>query len=69
MHVESRRSFQHIAVRQSTGVNKDVSFNVRPFPTPAYRKDKFADDVAGFLGLIFTLVYLWPVTRIVSGCR
>lgn len=37
-----------------------------PFPTAAYIADSFADYVAPYLGLFLTLVFLWPVTRIVS---
>ena len=37
-----------------------------PMPTPAYIDDQFADTVGGFLGLLFTVVFLWPVTRIIK---
>lgn len=35
----------------------------QPFPTPAYTYDVFVKSVADFIGLIFALVYIWPVTR------
>jgi hypothetical protein len=38
-----------------------------PFPTPPYINDIFADVISGVLGLFFTLVYIWPVTRIIKA--
>ena len=37
-----------------------------PMPTPPYIDDEFADTVGTFLGLLFTVVFLWPVTRLVK---
>lgn len=37
-----------------------------PFPTPAHTEDDFADLMADFLGLLFALTYLWPVSRLVK---
>eukprot|EP00929_Paragymnodinium_shiwhaense_P046547 TRINITY_DN23705_c0_g1_i1.p1 TRINITY_DN23705_c0_g1~~TRINITY_DN23705_c0_g1_i1.p1 ORF type:complete len:1941 (+),score=414.00 TRINITY_DN23705_c0_g1_i1:131-5953(+) len=38
-----------------------------PMPTPAYEEDTFADIIVGVFGLFFTLVYLWPLTRIMKS--
>lgn len=38
-------------------------------PAPARRlltEDVFADVIAGVLGLLFTLAFLWPVSKIVQ---
>jgi len=36
------------------------------FPTEAYNIDLFAELIGGFLGLIYTFAYTWPVTRVVK---
>jgi len=50
-----------------TAVDDHVKMRLQPFPVLAHKKDDFADFVGGFLGLFFTLVFIWPVTRIVSS--
>jgi len=30
-----------------------------------HREDKFADYISQFIGFLFTLAYLWPVSRVV----
>jgi len=38
-----------------------------PMPTPAYTKDNFATVVESVFGLFFTLLFLWPLTRIMNS--
>lgn len=35
-------------------------------PTPAHTKDDFALIVEGVFGLFFTLLFLWPLTRMMK---
>lgn len=62
--------FQHIAenhfLKTSTGLNMVRTFSAAPFPTPPYINDQFTTAAGNFLGIFFTIVYLWPVTRIVK---
>ena len=39
---------------------------LQPMPTPPYIQDDFADTISTFLGLLFTVIFLWPVTRIIK---
>jgi hypothetical protein len=48
-----------------TSLSRDYSFV--PFPTPPYIDDPFADTIANVLGLFFTIIYMWPVTRLIKG--
>jgi hypothetical protein len=43
------------------------SLAFQPFPTRAYTDDGFADVIAGVLGLFFTIIFIWPVTRLIKG--
>jgi len=46
-------------------IQRTISF--QPFPTRPYIDDPFADVVSAILGLFFTIIYIWPVTRLVKG--
>ena len=46
-----------LAARQLTGI---------PFPTPPYIVDNFASAVGTFLGLLFVIIFQYPVTRVVK---
>ena len=37
-----------------------------PFPTPPYIVDNFASAVGTFLGLLFIVIFQWPVTRVIK---
>jgi ATP-binding cassette subfamily A (ABC1) protein 3 len=37
-----------------------------PMPTPSYIHDNFASVISGFVGLLFTIVFLLPVTRVIK---
>jgi ATP-binding cassette subfamily A (ABC1) protein 3 len=52
---------QRYQVDPTQAPQRSLSFTA--MPTPAYRSDDFADYVGNFLGLLFTVVFLWPVTR------
>jgi hypothetical protein len=54
-------------VEQTTGIKLDRSYSFQPFPTPPYIFDNFASVISGVLGLFFTIIYMWPVTRLVKG--
>jgi hypothetical protein len=59
-------------ITNHTGNSNHSAFALRnyayqPFPTPAYISDPFADTIANFIGLFFTIIYIWPVTRLVKG--
>jgi ATP-binding cassette, subfamily A (ABC1), member 3 len=44
-----------------------IEASFRPFPEIDHISDEFADIVGSFLGLLYTLVFLWPVTRIIKS--
>eukprot|EP00927_Polykrikos_kofoidii_P044673 TRINITY_DN38578_c0_g1_i1.p1 TRINITY_DN38578_c0_g1~~TRINITY_DN38578_c0_g1_i1.p1 ORF type:complete len:1924 (+),score=258.06 TRINITY_DN38578_c0_g1_i1:805-5772(+) len=44
-----------------------VSVREIPFPTPSFTDDPFAVYVGPVIGLFFTLIYLWPLTRIIKS--
>ena len=46
-----------LAARQLTGI---------PFPTPPYIVDNFASAVGTFLGLLFVIIFQWPLTRVIK---
>ena len=52
------------AMGSSSMPSRNLSFT--PMPVPPYIQDDFADTVGTFLGLLFTVVFLWPVTRIIK---
>ncbi len=45
----------------------DFQFSYFPFPTPEFSTDDFSKLVGGYLGILFTITFMWPITRIVSG--
>jgi ABC-type multidrug transport system fused ATPase/permease subunit len=47
--------------------NMTRNYSYQPFPTPAYTKDVFASSISGVIGLFYTIIYIWPVTRLVKG--
>ena len=51
------------------GVRPSIQRNYvyQPFPTPPYIQDDFAGTISSVLGLFFTIIYMWPVTRLVKG--
>ena len=53
-----------VAMGSTTFPSRQLTFT--PMPTPPYIDDQFADVVGTFLGLLFTVVFLWPVTRIIK---
>ena len=53
-----------VAMGSNTFPSRQLSFT--PMATPPYIDDRFAALVAPFLGLLFTVVFLWPVTRIIK---
>ena len=54
-------------IEEETGVTLQRSYSFQPFGTPPYVQDGFADTVSSVLGLFFTIIYMWPVTRLVKG--
>ena len=52
--------------QETNGTAEYPIINVRPFPTPGYIQDIFATAMTAFLGLLLTLVFIWPVTRYVK---
>jgi len=48
-------------------VEKLLQVQIQPFPNPAYQKDLFATFVGEYIGMFFTLTFIWPVTRIVAS--
>jgi len=44
-----------------------VSVREVPFPTPAYKNDPFASIVKAVFGLFFTLLFIWPLSRIMKS--
>jgi hypothetical protein len=62
---------QSYVLANSTGstaaaLNADANVLLQPFPTEAYRADRFVRYVKRFLGFLFTLAFIWPVTRCVK---
>ena len=60
-------------LHQSTGNTNQLNttLNARqltaiPFPTPPYVVDNFASAVGAFLGLLFIVIFQWPVTRVIK---
>jgi len=54
-------------IEQQTGKDVDKSIYYQPFATPPFVHDPFADVVAGTLGLFFTIIFNYPVTRLIKG--
>ena len=57
-------------IRNLTNLDPDQlqrSYSFQPFPTPPYVDDPFADVISSVLGLFFTIIWMWPVTRLVKG--
>jgi hypothetical protein len=50
----------------SSSVPTNASVSYQPFPTIPHYSSTFASQVATFLGLLYTLVFMWPVSRIVK---
>jgi len=49
-----------------TAAQMDSGVNFVPFPTPQYREDQFDGYVSSLLPILFTLTFIWPVTRLVK---
>mmetsp|Transcript_7608 Transcript_7608/g.12112 ORF Transcript_7608/g.12112 Transcript_7608/m.12112 type:complete len:1794 (-) Transcript_7608:303-5684(-) len=49
-----------------TQAQLDNAVNFIPFPTPQYREDEFDGYVSSLLPILFTLTFIWPVTRLVK---
>lgn len=60
---------EHYFMNQSlrTEPSFDISWTATPFPTDAYYTDTFQVVMSGFFGIFLTLVYIWPVTRVVKA--
>lgn len=54
-------------LQQQTGASFERNYFVQPFPTPPYIEDVFADTISAVLGLFFTIIFMWPVTRLLKG--
>uniref|UniRef100_A0A0G4HPX1 ABC transporter domain-containing protein n=1 Tax=Chromera velia CCMP2878 TaxID=1169474 RepID=A0A0G4HPX1_9ALVE len=64
-------NLEYVAMREyfSPMLDPYIPMSVREvaMPTPEYIKDEFLDGAAQFLGLLFTLVFMWPVSRLVKA--
>ena len=49
------------------GIQLNRQWNVTPFPWLAYINDNFMTIMTQFIGIFFTLVYIWPLTRLVKS--
>lgn len=56
---------RHESGSKITSLSREYQF--QPFPTPPYIDDPFANTIANVLGLFFTIIYMWPVTRLIKG--
>ncbi len=70
-HVFLQLFVDSFIIQQSIPSSNPVSANLpkrnielAPFFTPPFRLDQFADFVGDSIGLIFTVAFLWPITRI-----
>jgi ATP-binding cassette subfamily A (ABC1) protein 3 len=61
-HVET-----YIVEKSSGRQFQTRSAEYQPFPVPPYIFDPFSDTVSAVLGLFYTIIYIWPVTRLVKG--
>ncbi len=60
---------EHWILETQTGrnLNLDRSITWQPMPTPPFIKDVFAESISTFIGLFYTIIYIWPVTRLIKG--
>lgn len=54
-------------VQKTTGYSTLLQHSVVSFPTVAHISDQFVNIIGIFLGLLYTMAYVWPVTRLISG--
>jgi ABC-type multidrug transport system ATPase subunit len=67
LHRAGALKFENEAAITAARVDDHLKVYLQPFPTPAYTRDDFASLVSTYLGLFLTLVFIWPVTRIVAA--
>jgi ATP-binding cassette subfamily A (ABC1) protein 3 len=47
-------------------VNVTSNYEITPMPTPAHTDDTFASVMGKLVGFLYTLAFIWPVTKIVK---
>ncbi len=48
-------------------IDEQYKLTLQPFPYRAYSEDDFASFIGEFIGIFFTLIFIYPVTRVVAA--